>query len=163
MQGCTTHEDIQYLGEAVKIAHQAELNGNLPIGALILLDGEVIARGENTIWKPNLSLTRHAEMEALRAVPVNLWPRAKEMTLYTTLEPCVMCAGAVLLHRLGRLVFGAMDPHGGADTCLGDLPYYFREQLSHMQWCGPGLPEECDPLFHRAMELINQFPLLPEG
>jgi tRNA(adenine34) deaminase len=78
------------------------------------------------------------------------------MTLYTTLEPCVMCAGAILLHRMGRLVFGATDPHGGAGTCLGDLPFYFREQLAHMQWCGPGLPEECDPLFHRTMELVEQ-------
>ncbi len=140
MQGCTTSEDIIYLREAVKVAHQAELSGNLPIGAVILLDGQVIARGANSIWKPELALTRHAEMEAMRAVPADLWARSREMTLYTTLEPCVMCAGAILLHRLGRLVFGATDPHGGAGTCLGDLPFYFREQLAHMQWCGPGYP-----------------------
>ncbi len=155
MQGCTTLDDIAYLREAKVIALEAEQDGNLPIGALIVLDGQVIARGGNAIWKPELSLTRHAEMEAMREVPSHLWARSKEMTLYTTLEPCVMCAGAILLHRLGRLVFGSTDPHGGAGTCLGDLPFYFREQLAHMQWCGPGLPEECDSLYHRTMELLG--------
>jgi len=65
-------------------------------------------------------------MNALRALSRDLLPRCKEMTLYTTLQPCVMCAGALLLHGLGRLVYGSADPVGGVGACLGSLPPYFR-------------------------------------
>jgi tRNA(adenine34) deaminase len=148
----TNPEDVAYLRQAILLAEEAEERGNLPIGAVITLDGRVIARGCNTIWHPSLELTRHAEMEALRSVPPHLWPRSKEMTLFTTLEPCIMCAGAILLHRLGRLVFGSTDPWGGVGTCLPALPGYFRKERALIEWTGPALPSECDPLYARAME-----------
>ena len=126
--------------------------GNLPIGAVIVLNGVVIARGMNTIWQPSIDLIRHAEMEALRNIPLHLRANCQEMTLFTTLEPCLMCAGAILLHQVGRLVFGASDPHGGVGACLGSLPPYFKYELSRCQWHGPALPEACDPLYLRVMK-----------
>jgi tRNA(Arg) A34 adenosine deaminase TadA len=99
-------------------------------------------------------------MEALRSVPERLWSRSREMTLFTTLEPCLMCAGAILLHQIGRLVFGATDPYGGAGVAvqsagvaLERLPSYFREQFTLVEWTGPALPAECDPLCTRVREL----------
>jgi tRNA(adenine34) deaminase len=135
------------------MANAAGSQGNLPIGAVIVLKGEVIARGMNTIWHPALDLTRHAEMEALRSLPADLRGKCKQMTLYTTLEPCLMCAGAILLNQVGRLVYGASDLYGGVGSCLDTLPSYFEEVFSHIQWIGPALPAECDPLYARVMEL----------
>jgi tRNA(adenine34) deaminase len=148
-----SNQDITYLRRAIQLAREAERNANLPIGAVVCLDGEVIAEGMNSIWHPVIGLTRHAEMEALRAVPVHLWSRAHDMTLFTTLEPCLMCAGAILLHQIGRLVFGALDPYGGVGVAAQNWPPYFREQFLRVEWIGPALPEECDPLYTRIREM----------
>jgi tRNA(adenine34) deaminase len=142
-----------FLREAIQLAEAADRRGNLPIGAVIVLDGAVVARGMNSIWRPQLDLTRHAEMEALRAAPAELWSRSREMTLFTTLEPCVMCAGAILLHRIGGLMFGSTDPYGGVGACLRDLPPYFQEELALVQWTGPVLPAECDRLYRQVQEI----------
>jgi tRNA(adenine34) deaminase len=150
-----------FLRQAILLAEEAELNGNLPIGAVITLDGQVVARGMNSIWEPTLELTRHAEMEALQCIPGDLWPRSREMTLFTTLEPCVMCAGAILLHHLGRLVFGSLDPIGGVTSCLGTLPEHFKAEYGLIRWIGPALPDECDALYSRVMELERRRGLGP--
>lgn len=152
----TTEPDTQHLAflrQAIDLAHEAGRRGNLPIGAVIVLDGEIVARGMNAIWKPETALTCHAEMEALRAVSPDLWTRASEMTLYSTLEPCVMCAGAILLHGIGQVIYGSADPYGGAGVALAFLPRYFREQLEKNHWVGPALPAECDPLYQHIQEL----------
>lgn len=144
--------DLLFFEEAIQLAEEAERRGNLPIGAVIVLRGEIVARGMNAIWQPTLDLTRHAEMEALRSLPAHLRQSCREMTLYTTLEPCLMCAGAILLHQLGRLVFGSSDPYGGVGACLDSLPAYFKDELSRCQWHGPALPAACDPLYLRVTE-----------
>ena len=146
-------EQHAFLRQAIRLAEEAERRGNLPIGAVITLDSQIIATGMNSIWQPTLELTRHAEMEALRHVPPHLWPRSREMALFTTLEPCLMCAGAILLHHVGRLVFGSSDPYGGVASCLDSLPPYFRQEFSLVEWTGPALPAECDPLYLRIQEL----------
>jgi len=146
-------DDRSFLRQAILLAEEAERRGNLPIGVVIVLHGEVVARGANTIWQPALELTRHAEMEALRDLPAHLRVNCNEMSLYTTLEPCLMCAGAILLHQVGRLVYGASDPYGGVGSCLASLTPYFEKVLSKIQWLGPVLPEECDPLYFRVLEL----------
>ena len=146
-------DDILFLMEAVQLAREAEQKGNLPIGAVVCLDGKIIARGKNTIWSPATDLTRHAEMDALRSLPSHFQDRYAEMTLFTTLEPCLMCAGAILLFQIGRVVFGATDPYGGVACCLDCIPPYFRDVYSRIQWNGPVLPEECDPLYLRIQEL----------
>jgi len=148
-----TKDDVLIFREAIQLAEEAERQGNLPIGAVIVYKGKIIARGMNSIWQPTLELTRHAEMEALRCMPIDLRHYCKEMTLYTTLEPCLMCAGAIMLHQIGHLVYGSSDPYGGISTCLGSLPTYFKEVFSYLHWSGPALPSECDPLYVRAMEL----------
>jgi tRNA(adenine34) deaminase len=148
-------EKLIYLREAIQLAIKAERRGNLPIGAVIVLDGQIIARGKNAIWKPKLDLTRHAEMEALRNLPIHLRNRCAEMTLFTTLEPCVMCAGAIWLHQIGRLVFGSADPFGGVGSCIHTLPPYFKRVLAQIEWTGSALPSECDPLYQRLQKLEN--------
>ena len=146
-------DDLSFLREAIRLAEEAERKGNLPIGAVIVLDGQIIARGMNAIWRPAIELTRHAEIEALRSLPPHLRASCGEMTLFTTLEPCLMCAGAILLHRVGRLVFGSSDPNGGVASCLHSLSPYFKNEFSLIQWTGPVLPVECDPLYFRIQEL----------
>jgi tRNA(adenine34) deaminase len=145
-------ESTFFLRQAIRLAEEAEQRSNLPIGALVVLEGSIIASGQNSIWNPTQALTRHAEMEALHHVPTELWPRAREMTLFTTLEPCLMCTGAILLHHLGRLVFGSPDPIGGLGTTASVLPAYFKAELALIQWIGPALPHECDPLYARMIE-----------
>src|SRR3989337_1526337 len=115
-------EHHAFLREAIRLAEEAEKRGNLPIAAVITLDGKVVATGMNSIWRPTIELTRHAEMESLRNVPSHLWWRSREMTLFTTLEPCIMCAGAILLHHLGHLVFGSAPPPRGLWARAGGLP-----------------------------------------
>ena len=97
-------------------------------------------------------------MEALRSVPVDFWMHARDMTLYTTLEPCLMCIGAILLYGVGRIVFGSSDPYGGAGTVIRQLPPFFTAQFLKTAWIGPALPDECDVLYERvkALEKIGE-------
>ena len=138
---------------AIELAKQAQLAGNLPIGAVISYQGDIIGEGQNAIWSPELSLSQHAEMEAMRSVPSAMWEHAPNMILYTTLEPCLMCMGAILLHSIGRILYGASDSYGGACTVVDHLPAFFKEQLSHSEWIGPSFPEACDPLYEIVKSL----------
>ena len=92
-------------------------------------------------------------MEALRVVPERLWKYSQDMTLYTTLEPCLMCLGAILLHQIGRVMYRSTDNFGGAGTVIGHMPTFFEEQFSRIKWIGPASPEECAPLFTRIKPL----------
>lgn len=148
--------DIQCFERAIVLATEAEEQGNLPIGAVISLAGEIVAEGKNGIWSPKLSLTRHAEVEALRQVPEHLWEHKREMTLYTTLEPCLMCVGAILLHGIGRVLYGSADHYGGASQVFGRMPTYFEEQISKTEWLGPAYAKECDKLFARVMAVVEK-------
>lgn len=151
--------DITHLRRAVRLALEAERGGNLPIGAVITLDAEVIAEAGNAVLVPHYHPGRHAEMEAISRVPVELWARSREMTCYTTLEPCVMCAGALLLHGVGRVVFGATDTEGGAGVLLSHLPDYYRGAPGGVpRWIGPQLPGVCDPLYARVRERFDALP-----
>ena len=146
-------EDEKFLHRAIELALLAEREGNLPVGAVITLDGEVVAEGRSAIWVPEFDATRHAEIEALRAVRADLWESSGEMTLYTTLEPCLMCFGSILLHRIGRVVFGSADNYGGIGSTLEHLPPYFQERIETTQWLGPIMPSECDLLHERLLVL----------
>ena len=146
-------EDELFMHRAIELALLAEQEGNLPVGTVICLDGEVVAEGRSAIWVPKFDATRHAEMEALRAVPADLWKSSGEMSLYTTLEPCLMCFGSILLHGIGRVVFGSSDSYGGPGSVLSHLPPYFQERFENTQWWGPIMPSECDPLHERLLAL----------
>jgi tRNA(adenine34) deaminase len=146
-------EDKQFIQRAIELALLAEQEGNLPVGAVISLDGEVVAEGRSAIWVPRFDATRHAEIEALRAVPPEVWETAENLSLYTTLEPCLMCFGAILLHGIGRIVYGSSDSYGGASKVMSSLPPYFQARMENTQWLGPILPGECDQLYERLLEL----------
>jgi tRNA(adenine34) deaminase len=156
MSTSLTKRDLDHLGRAIELARQAGSLGNLPIGCVICLEGHIVAEGQNWIWVPRLAPYRHAEMEALRALPDDLLDQRQHMTLYTTLEPCLMCAGAILLHRIGRVVFGAADAYGGLGATVDRLPPYFAQQHAQTRWIGPAPLEECEMLYERVMQLVTE-------
>jgi tRNA(adenine34) deaminase len=153
-----TADDLRHLHRAVHLALEAERRGNLPIGAVITLDGAVVAEAGNSILVPFYHPGRHAEMEALGRVPAKLWPRGRELTCYTTLEPCLMCMGAMLLHGVGRIVFGALDREGGASGMLSHLPRYYRSGGVVPHLVGPLEPELCDALYERVIAGFDHLP-----
>lgn len=142
--------DSEFFERALRLALEAEKANNLPIGAVISLEGRAIADGKNAIWHPQFDPTRHAEIEALRNVPDHLWQNSRQMTLYTTLEPCLMCMGAILLHNIGHIQYGSSDHFGGASKVIGHMPTYFEEEISKIEWLGPAYAVKCDPLFERV-------------
>jgi len=148
--------DLFHLQRAIELALEAEAQGNLPIGSVISFDGKNVAEGKNAIWVPEFNPIRHAEMEALQGVSRKLWEDSRQITLYSTLEPCLMCTAAILQHSVGRVLFGSSDGYGGAVSVFGQMPPYFEEVLTSVHWLGPVLPEECDPLYHRTMELVEK-------
>src|SRR5262249_38948986 len=150
--------DLSYIRRALELALLAEREGNLPIGAVIVLDGGVIAEAGSRLIIPDYHPGRHAEMDALRLIPVELWPRSSEMICYTTLQPCVMCFGALLLHGVGRIVFGARDREGGASALLNSLPSYYADGTGVPTLEGPVLPEECDELYERTAAVFDHLP-----
>ena len=156
MQTGISDSDIGFFQYAIRLALEAEKEGNLPIGAVISLGGNIIAEGKNAIWVPQYNPNRHAEIEALRNVPGDLWHSSRKMTLYTTLEPCLMCTGAILLHHIGRVMYGSSDHFGGASVVLGHMPTYFEEEASKTEWIGPAHAEGCDLLFERVMKLVEK-------
>ncbi len=148
--------DVSSFTQAIGLAREAEKRNNLPIGAVISIQGKTIAEGQNAIWYPKFNPNRHAEIEALRNVPDHLWEFSRDMTLYTTLEPCLMCLGAILLHNIGRVLYGSSDYYGGASQVIGHMPIYFEKRISRIEWLGPAYPGECDPLFEQVMVLVEK-------
>jgi tRNA(adenine34) deaminase len=101
--------DELFMAEALDLARQAEAAGEVPVGAVLVVHGRVRGRGFNSPIRL-LDPTAHAEMLAMREAAANISNyRLEGATLYSTLEPCVMCAGALVAARVGRLVFGARD------------------------------------------------------
>jgi tRNA(adenine34) deaminase len=110
------------MGQALDIALQALASGDVPVGALVFSpEGEILGVGHN-LREADGDPTAHAEVVAIRAAASALgsW-RLEDCTLVVTLEPCVMCAGALMLARIGRLVLGAWDPKAGACGSVWDL------------------------------------------
>lgn len=106
--------DIFFLNEALLEAKKALEIDEVPVGAIIVKDGKIIARGYNLKEKKN-DVTAHAEIEAIKnaSKKMNTW-RLDETTLYVTLEPCPMCAAAIMQSRIKRVVYGALDKKSGA-------------------------------------------------
>lgn len=133
--------DEDFMHEALALAAEAERRGEVPVGALVVRDGIVIGRGGN---QPILAHdpTAHAEVMALRdAARQEGNYRLPGSTLYVTLEPCAMCAGAIMHARVGRVVFGAKDPKTGVCGSVVDL---FATPLNHHATVVGGvLADEC--------------------
>ena len=121
--------DVQWMTRALEMAELAASRGEVPVGAVLTKDDEIVAEGHNLTVTSN-DPTAHAEVVVIREAAQTLsdW-RLTECTLYVTLEPCAMCAGALVLSRLGRLVFGASDPKAGMAGSLGNLVQ--DERLNH--------------------------------
>lgn len=138
--------------QAIAEAHAAEAEGEVPVGAVVLLDGQIIGRGNNRVIRDN-DPTAHAEIIAMRAAARHLHNyRLTGCTLAVTLEPCAMCAGAILHARIGRLVYAAADPKAGA--CGSVLEVMNHPRLNHRVEVIPGvLADECSTMltqFFRA-------------
>lgn len=130
---------------ALALAGRAEAAGEVPVGALVVLDGEIIGEGYNAPISRH-DPTAHAEIRAMRAAAQRIGNyRLTDASLYVTLEPCVMCAGAMMHARIARLIFGAADPKTGACGSVVDL---FSEQRlnHHAQVIGGVLGDECAEL-----------------
>ena len=137
--------DLDYLRAAIAEAHAAEANGEVPVGAVVVHENKIIGRGQNRVLRDS-DPTAHAEIVALREAGLALKNyRLEDCTLYATLEPCAMCAGAILHARLSRLVYAAPDPKAGA--CGSVLSVLNHPQLNHKLDLLPGLlAEECGTL-----------------
>ncbi|WP_390235348.1 tRNA adenosine(34) deaminase TadA [Vibrio sp. F74] len=109
-----SEQDAYFMRQAISLAHEAELAGEVPVGAVLVKDGEIIARGFNRSICDH-DATAHAEIQVLRQAGQVLENyRLVDTTLYVTLEPCPMCAGALLHSRVKRVVYGAPDLKSGA-------------------------------------------------
>lgn len=133
------------MGLALDLARQAGAAGEVPVGAVVVLDGEVVGRG----WNQPIGRhdpTSHAEIMALRDAAQLLGNyRLPGSTLYVTLEPCAMCAGAIMHARVGRVVFGARDPKTGVAGSVIDL--FAEARLNHHASVDGGiLAEQCGAL-----------------
>ena len=137
--------DLDYLRAAIAEAHAAEAAGEVPVGAVVVHEGKIIGRGQNRVLRDS-DPTAHAEIVALREAGRHLGNyRIEDCTLYVTLEPCAMCAGAILHARIARLVYAALDPKAGA--CGSVLAVMNHPQLNHRVEVSPGLlAEECGSL-----------------
>ena len=138
----TTETDTEYMQIALNLAHQAALNGEVPVGAIIVKNGVIIGRGSNApigLHDP----TAHAEIIAMRIAAAHLGNyRLVDCTLYVTLEPCAMCSGAMQHARIEKLVYGASDPKTGA--CGSVINLMAEPKLNHhCEVVGGVLAEEC--------------------
>ena len=137
-----------WMERALDQARQAETHGDVPVGAVVVKDGQVLATGRN-VRERDQDPTGHAELVAVRAAAAVLgsW-RLDGCALYVTLEPCTMCAGALVLARLPLLVFGAADPKAGAVGSLYDLVQ--EPRLNHrVEVVGGVMADECGAVLRR--------------
>jgi len=143
--------DDRFMEAALAEARAAASEGEVPIGAVVVWDGRIIGRGHNRVETAQ-DPTAHAEILALGAAAqtVQTW-RLDEATIYVTLEPCHMCAGAIVLARVARLVYGARDPKAGACGSLAMVPQDLR--LNHRVEVFSGvLAEECSGMLERFFQ-----------
>ena len=137
--------DIYFMDLAIELAKEAELAGEVPVGAVVVQDGEVIGTGYNRPIQAT-DPTAHAEMGAIREASRKIGNyRLAGCTLYVTMEPCIMCAGALIHARIARLAYACPDPKSGAAGTLYDVPGDTR--LNHRVEVTTGVREiECSQL-----------------
>jgi tRNA(adenine34) deaminase len=140
----TSEEDMRFMREALLLAKEASYRGEIPIGCVIVRNGDIIAKSGNT-REHRQDATGHAEIEAIReACRVTGFWRLNDCDLYVTLEPCLMCAGAMIQARIRRCCFGAYDPKSGMAGSVADV---FALPSNHRVAVMGGLmEEECSDL-----------------
>lgn len=142
MSDIAHRSDEDWMRHALTLAQRAQAEGEVPVGAVLVQDDEIIGEG----WNRPIGLhdpSAHAEMLALRAAAQKVGNyRLPGSTLYVTLEPCVMCAGAIIHARVSRLVFGAHDPKAGGVHSVYDV--IANPRLNHrLEWTGGVMENEC--------------------
>ena len=147
--------DIDFMREALAEARLAAAAGEMPVGCVVVRDGEILARAHNEC-EARRDATAHAELLAIQraSAAAGDW-RLNRCALYVTLEPCPMCAGAMVQARLGRLVYGAANP---AQGCAGSL-YRVTEDPAFPHFCpsdGGALAEECQALLDAFFREIRE-------
>jgi tRNA(adenine34) deaminase len=116
-----TSEDERWIARCLELAREAAANDEVPVGAIVVIDGDIVGVGRNRVEELRSPLA-HAEMEALQEALAKMGvKRLPDAELYCTLEPCFLCAGAILHTRVRRVVFGARDPKFGAVRSLGNV------------------------------------------
>ena len=141
--------DIYFMGEALRQARKASQADEVPIGAVVVWNREILARGQNRVLR-SVDPTAHAEIIAMRLAAEALGNyRLSGCTLYATLEPCSMCAGAMIHARLDRLVFAAADPKAGAAGSV--LAVLNHPKLNHQMQVEQGI------LADESAELLRSF------
>ena len=141
--------DREAMQAALDEARMAAEAGEVPIGAIVVCNGEIVARGQNRVLR-DVDPTAHAEMVAMRAATTAMGNyRLPGCTLFVTLEPCAMCAGAMIHARIARLVFAACDPKAGAAGSV--LTVLNHPQLNHQMQVEQGI------LADEAAELLRSF------
>ena len=141
-------EDLKFMDRALELAREAAAEGEVPVGCVIVRKGEIVAEGRNRRETDKTALG-HAEIEAISNACKALggW-RLWECTLYVTLEPCPMCAGAIINARIPRVVFGAEDAKCGACSSVCDL---FSMEFNHHPQVDKGIREQ------EAKALLTEF------
>ena len=140
--------DHEFMGVALELAREAAAEGEVPVGCVIVRGDEIVGRGRNRREQEKSALS-HAEIEAIGEACRNLggW-RLWECTLYVTLEPCAMCAGAILNARIPRVVYGASDKKFGA---VGSVCHLFSMEFNHHPKVESGIRED------EAAALMTEF------
>jgi tRNA(adenine34) deaminase len=148
-------DDVYWMGIAIREAQKAADRGEVPIGAVVVSGDRIVGRGFN-LRESRQDPVAHAELLAIRqaARKMGNW-RLNGTTLYVTLEPCLMCMGAILLSRVSRVVFGCYDPKGGAAGSLYDLSDDVR--LNHRVELVPLVrEEECSTMLSGFFEALRR-------
>ena len=146
-------DDLQFMDEALTLAREAAAEGEVPVGCVITRGGEIVGRGRNRRETGRTALG-HAEIEAIAEACKNLggW-RLWDCTLYVTLEPCPMCAGAIINARIPRVVYGASDGKSGACGSVCDL---FSMAFNHHPQVEKGIREaECAALLQEFFQNLR--------
>ena len=137
--------DEFFMREAISLAHAAECLGEVPVGAVVVLNGQIVGRGFNSPIGES-DPTAHAEIAALRDAARTLGNyRLPGCELFVTLEPCAMCAGAIMHSRISRVIYGARDPKTGVHGSVVD-PFGVERLNHHATVEGGVLAEECSTL-----------------
>ena len=149
-------EDLYYMDEALALAREAAAEGEVPVGCVVVRDGQIVGRGRNRRETGKTALG-HAELEAIGQACKTLggW-RLWECTLYVTLEPCPMCAGAIINARIPRVVYGASDSKCGACGSVCDL---FSMAFNHHPQVEKGIREQaCGQLLTDFFQQLRSRP-----
>jgi tRNA(adenine34) deaminase len=142
-----------FMQRAIELALNAEKEGNPPVGSVIVLDNSIIGEGASNLISPVYNPRGHAEMNAMDMVDMAFWYKAHHMTCYTTLEPCCMCFGRLLVAGVRRIVYGTVDTKGGSGCLLPHLPVIFENRKP--EFVGPIASDQCDPLYLRTAALFD--------